>query len=252
VYLNESSEPWVVDLGANQYWRLKGDIRPDINDGSIVTGSITVTNQDAVFLLKHMPRFIDGFDYTVGQPLETESDDWNSVRGDSWIVVNDQTNEFGEVDLAVQPPIGTTLAAVDADSFCLLPGQHLTMISDYSFVGSGFDHGLAFNIADGWNFYAVVVHGDEKIFKVIKMVSGIATTLAQTTLTSSQGSGLITLNYDAGTGAIQAELDIGGNAYSLSTTDTTLPVNPVGVYAVGCHSSFWVKSFDAVSTVVSP
>jgi hypothetical protein len=251
VYLNESSEPWVVDLGANQYWRLKGDIRPDINDGSIVTGSITVTNQDAVFLLKHMPRFIDGFDYTVGQPLETESDDWNSVRGGSWIVVNDQTNEFDEVDLAVQPPTGTTLAAVDAGEFRLLPGQTLTLSVDYSFVGSGLYHGLAFNIADGWNFYAVVVHGDQKLFSLIKVESGVSTTLAQTSLESSQGSGVIVLKYDSESGAMQAALDIEGVLYNLSATNSALSVNPVGVYAAGAQA-YRVKKFDAVAKAVDP
>jgi hypothetical protein len=198
-----------------------------------------------------MPRFIDGFDYTVGQPLETESDDWNSVRGGSWIVVNDQTNEFDEVDLAVQPPTGTTLAAVDAGEFRLLPGQTLTLSVDYSFVGSGLYHGLAFNIADGWNFYAVVVHGDQKLFSLIKVESGVSTTLAQTSLESSQGSGVIVLKYDSESGAMQAALDIEGVLYNLSATNSALSVNPVGVYAAGAQADR-VKKFDAVAKAVDP
>jgi hypothetical protein len=53
VLLNESEvEPWTVDLGAGEYRRLKGTIRPDINDGSAVYRTVTVPSRDAVYLLK--------------------------------------------------------------------------------------------------------------------------------------------------------------------------------------------------------
>lgn len=53
VFLNESeTEPWTVDLGTNLYWRLKGSIRPDINDGGMLSGSFSVPPRDAAYLLK--------------------------------------------------------------------------------------------------------------------------------------------------------------------------------------------------------
>jgi hypothetical protein len=53
VLLNESQvEPWTVDLGPGEYRRLQGTIRPDINDGSAVSGTVTVPSRDAVYLLK--------------------------------------------------------------------------------------------------------------------------------------------------------------------------------------------------------
>jgi hypothetical protein len=53
VLLNESQvEPWTVDLGPGEYRRLQGTIRPDINDGSVVSGTVTVPSRDAVYLLK--------------------------------------------------------------------------------------------------------------------------------------------------------------------------------------------------------
>ena len=53
VLLNESQvEPWTVDLRPGEYRRLKGTIRPDINDGSAVSGTVTVPSRDAVYLLK--------------------------------------------------------------------------------------------------------------------------------------------------------------------------------------------------------
>ena len=53
VLLNESQvEPWKVDLGPGEYRRLKGTIRPDINDGRAVSGTVTVPSSDAVYLLK--------------------------------------------------------------------------------------------------------------------------------------------------------------------------------------------------------
>jgi hypothetical protein len=39
-------------LGPGEYRRLKGTIRPDINDGSAVSGTVTVPSRDAVYLLK--------------------------------------------------------------------------------------------------------------------------------------------------------------------------------------------------------
>ena len=57
VLLNESQvEPWTVDLGPGEYRRLKGDIRPDINDGAAVAGTVTVPVRDAVFLYKPRAR----------------------------------------------------------------------------------------------------------------------------------------------------------------------------------------------------
>jgi len=67
VFLNESeTSDWVVNLGTNKYWRLKGDIRPDINDGRKVSGSLTVPARDAVYLLKSRPAGgADYYDLTV-------------------------------------------------------------------------------------------------------------------------------------------------------------------------------------------
>jgi autotransporter-associated beta strand protein len=67
VFLNESeTADWVVNLGTNKYWRLKGDIRPDINDGRKVSGSLTVPARDAVYLLKSRPAGgADYYDLTV-------------------------------------------------------------------------------------------------------------------------------------------------------------------------------------------
>ena len=56
VFLNESQEKnWTVNLGTNQYWRIRGNIRPDVNNGRKVSGSITVPSRDAVYLLKRDP-----------------------------------------------------------------------------------------------------------------------------------------------------------------------------------------------------
>ena len=67
VFLNESeTADWVVNLGTNKYWRLKGDIRPDINDGRKVSGTLTVPARDAVYLLKSRPAGgADYYDLTV-------------------------------------------------------------------------------------------------------------------------------------------------------------------------------------------
>ncbi len=53
VLLNESQvTPWTAALGSGQHRRLKGSIRPDINTGATVTGSVNVPARDAVYLLK--------------------------------------------------------------------------------------------------------------------------------------------------------------------------------------------------------
>jgi hypothetical protein len=53
VLLNESEvTPWTAALGSGQHRRLKGSIRPDINTGATVTGSVNVPARDAVYLLK--------------------------------------------------------------------------------------------------------------------------------------------------------------------------------------------------------
>jgi len=53
VLLNESQfKPWKVKLGSGEYRRLQGTIRPDINDGRAVSGTVTVPPSDAVYLLK--------------------------------------------------------------------------------------------------------------------------------------------------------------------------------------------------------
>lgn len=67
VFLNESQEKsWTINLGTNQYWKLKGDIRPDVNDGRRVAGSITVPARDAVYLLNSKPPGgIDTYNLTV-------------------------------------------------------------------------------------------------------------------------------------------------------------------------------------------
>jgi autotransporter-associated beta strand protein len=53
VLLNESQvTPWTATLGSGQHRRLKGNIRPDINTGATVTGSVNVPARDAVYLLK--------------------------------------------------------------------------------------------------------------------------------------------------------------------------------------------------------
>jgi autotransporter-associated beta strand protein len=52
VLLNESQvTPWTATLGSGQHRRLKGNIRPDINNGATVTGSVNVPARDAVYLL---------------------------------------------------------------------------------------------------------------------------------------------------------------------------------------------------------
>ncbi len=50
VYLNMTQEPWVVDAGTGMAQRLNGTQIPELNNGAVVNGLLTVPVQDAVFL----------------------------------------------------------------------------------------------------------------------------------------------------------------------------------------------------------
>jgi hypothetical protein len=245
VYLNESQEPWSVDLGTNVYWRLKGDINPQLHNGSMVTGVVTVPVKDALYLLKHRPRFMEEFNYSAGQGLTTVSGDWQLLRNSDWIVKNDTTNHLGQVDISVAPPTGIALAAVHTNKMTMLTGQFLQLTSEYTMTGSGQTHGIAFGIQDGWNHYGVIVHANDKMFRIVKVTSGTVTVLASTAVTSALGNGVLNVEYNSATGKIKAGGIIGGQTYVLDVVDTEYRAGRVGIYAAA-GSAFRVRNFDAV------
>ncbi|MCF7863368.1 MAG: autotransporter-associated beta strand repeat-containing protein [Kiritimatiellales bacterium] len=102
IYLNMTRTPWAVDIGTAAAQRLLGTQNPDINDGQVVNGTLTVPSWDAVFLrtgtfatwqadhfgMAVFDDFSTGFDgrnagdSLVGFPIQIGSGTWTNNRTD--------------------------------------------------------------------------------------------------------------------------------------------------------------------------
>jgi hypothetical protein len=102
VYLNMTRTPWAVDVGSEAVQRLLGTQNPDINNGQVVSGKLTVPSWDAVFLRTDtfdtwqadhfggavFDDFSTGFDgrsagdSLVGFPVQSGSGSWTNNRTD--------------------------------------------------------------------------------------------------------------------------------------------------------------------------
>lgn len=102
VYLNMTKTPWTVDVGTGVLQRLLGTQNPDVHDGQVVNGTLTVPSWDAAFLrtwtydawqsaqfgMAVSDDFSTGFggrdpgDALVGFPVQVGAGSWANAQTD--------------------------------------------------------------------------------------------------------------------------------------------------------------------------